>query len=254
VGIRTNIAKVFSSKKEEYKYSGKLLTLGRMEVEIKDPELKKEFGIDDSNVNPEHFFQSLGFSICDSLDYSSKDGANIIHDLNTIVPKSLENQYDFIIDCGTMEHCFDVFTVMKNISLMLKTGGTIIHLSPFNGYTNHCFYIFSPTFFFSYYRANRFEDIDVFFIEHFENDRVRIIPVDNYNNMDFRSVKCDILCRAVKAEEGKIRAPIQEFYYKIFKEKEKVKGKMIKDEIYQKIVGNIPENNYEEILKKSYFL
>jgi hypothetical protein len=74
--------------------------------------------------------------------------------------------------------------------------------------------------------------------------------VQNFNNLDFNtSNDCLILFKAVRGKIELIAEPIQEFYYNILKEKQRNNGAIIEDKKYEKIVGNVPENSYENIVK-----
>lgn len=255
------IAKILFDKKPLYKYHGKLITLGRQNLEYSENEFRKFFKDYDFNkINAsEDFFRLLGFKSCDSIDISSKDGATIIHDLNQPTTDALKCKFDFVMDFGTMEHCFDVASVIKNICNMLKNDGTVIHFIPTQGYANHGFYNIQPTFFFSFYKANHFIDLECFLVEYINKEnrnKARVIEIkDNYNNMDYHTTNnCNVLFKAKKTSDKPLKIPIQEFYYQIFKEKAKVNNAMIEDALYQKIVGNIPENNHKEIIKGSYII
>lgn len=258
--INTSWAKILFDKREQYNFHGKLLTLGRQHVEIKSEAVKNFFKNAPDNVEviaPELLFNSLGFRECHSMDYSVKDGATIIHNLNEEVPEWLKNQYDFVIDGGTMEHCFDVRAVLVNIVEMLKIGGTIIHLNPTQGHCNHAFYNFQPTLFYSFYGANHFSEMECNIVELLSKagTKFRVISTKNVNNLAFTtSNDCSILFKAVKTNSNPIKIPNQEFYHKIFKEKEKVGGAMIDDSLYQEIVGRVPGNNYDNIINNSYIV
>jgi len=86
----------------------------------------------------------------DCLDIVAIRGSEIVVDLNEPVQKELNGQYDIVLDGGTMEHCFNVPQVLRNILSMTKTGGYIIHVNPLNMF-NHGFYSFSPTFYHDFY-------------------------------------------------------------------------------------------------------
>jgi hypothetical protein len=118
------------------------------------------------NTSDVVFFNLLGITDINALDYSSYEHADIIHDLNLPVPAHLRDRFDLIVDGGTLEHVFDVKQSLANIALMLRSGGRIIHISPANNYTNHGFYQFSPTLFFDYYGTNAFIDLRGFIAEH----------------------------------------------------------------------------------------
>jgi hypothetical protein len=84
------------------------------------------------------------------LDIVASRGVEIVVDLNESVGSALTAQYDIILDGGTMEHCFNVPQVLKNILSMTKLGGFIVHVNPLNMF-NHGFYSFNPTFYYDYY-------------------------------------------------------------------------------------------------------
>ena len=89
-------------------------------------------------------FYYMGAENVESMDYSPFEQASIIHDLNQPIPPELENKFDYIYDGGTIEHIFDIKTVMENVKKMLKTGGIFIGLGVGNGCVGHGFYQFSP--------------------------------------------------------------------------------------------------------------
>lgn len=116
-----------------------------------DPKLKEIGYVDDVT-----FFKAVGFDAVDSLDYSTYEGCSIIHDLNEPIPEEYHEKYDAIFDGGTLEHVFHFPNCLANIHKMLKPGGVIIHSSPSHNHVDHGFYMFSPTVFYDYYRANNY--------------------------------------------------------------------------------------------------
>ena len=96
-----------------------------------------------------------------SLDASDYEECDFIHDLNKPVPKTLYNQFDTIIDGGTLEHVFNIPQAISNITKMLKKGGHFIGLTTANNYLGHGFYQFSPEFVWRAYAAYGFEVLDV---------------------------------------------------------------------------------------------
>ena len=141
---------------------GKLLTLSKYEIYFTAQEFFNITNIKiDDNINglltDVQVFKSLGFESVESIDVSVHEGATYIHDLNSdIVPEKLQNRYDFILDCGTMEHVFHFPNVLKFIYNTLKTDGTFLFNTPcFYGF-NHGFYNFQPTLFRDYFHANNY--------------------------------------------------------------------------------------------------
>jgi hypothetical protein len=94
-------------------------------------------------------FERIGIT-SDFLDITASRGIERIVDLNNPIPEDLTGQYDIVYDGGTMEHCFNVPQVIKNILSLCKVGGHILHVNPLN-YFNHGFYSFHPTFYHDFY-------------------------------------------------------------------------------------------------------
>jgi hypothetical protein len=141
-----------------------------------------------------------------------------------------------------------MFSMIK----LLKPGGSILHINPSLGCSNHGLFNFQPTFYFSFYRANKFQNSKCDLLEMQsktsdlfidKNIKARVIPINNFNNLDFATINpvYNVFYSNKPSELnlGQIKMPIQEFYYEIFKEKEKVNGGMIEENLYNKIVGNI---------------
>lgn len=126
-------------------------------------------------ISRETLFQSIGFERISALDFSDFEGAEYIFDLNSPnLPDTLAGQFDLIINHGTMEHVFHVPNCLANIHRMLKVGGRVMHSSPSSNFMDHGFYMFSPTFFYDYYSANKW------FIHS-----VQVVRVDpRYQEMD----------------------------------------------------------------------
>lgn len=110
----------------------------------------------------ERFFERLGFSSVDSLDFSDFEGASIIHDLTQPVGDDLSGRFDVIYDGGTCEHVFDLPTAYRNIDKMLKFGGVLIGHSPCNNWINHGFFQISPEMVYGFWQnAMGYEVLDL---------------------------------------------------------------------------------------------
>ena len=94
-------------------------------------------------------FAALGIE-ADFLDIHASRGFEIVADLNNPLPAELAGRYDLVYDGGTMEHCFNVGQVIRNIFALAKVGGHIVHINPLN-YYNHGFFGFNPTFYHDFY-------------------------------------------------------------------------------------------------------
>lgn len=114
------------------------------------------------DIYSERFFEALGFSQVDSLDYSGFEGASIVQDLTKPVPAELTGQFDVVYDGGTTEHIFDLPMAYTNIDALLKPGGVLIGHSPCNNWINHSFYQINPEMVYGYWeRGMGYEVIDL---------------------------------------------------------------------------------------------
>lgn len=94
-------------------------------------------------------FRLLGASNVEAIDASGYEGASIIHDLNEPVPRELHERFDLVVDCGTLEHIFNVPVALKSYMEMVRVGGHLILYLPANNQFGHGFYQFSAELFYS---------------------------------------------------------------------------------------------------------
>jgi SAM-dependent methyltransferase len=169
---------LFLAKKYPEQVSGGILQLGRQDayfdfdalrthadrfgVELKDAPVRtvvnpwtKQTVIDDQTL-----FSALGFEKADSLDFVADESPSIVHDLNDDVPTSFHGRWDVVYDGGTLEHVFDVATALRNIHVMTKPGGLVIHESPTNNFVDHGFWQINPTVLLDFYSANGYEILE----------------------------------------------------------------------------------------------
>lgn len=177
MGINKSAVKVFLQEAERRPFNGRLLTLGKQDIYVVEPELRKIFSeykrpppISNLSLSAKPdmaksgflsdigLFSTMGFSQIKSMDASSYEGADYVHDLNLLSPpEELVEACDVIFDGGTVEHVFHVPNALANIFNLLRAGGRIVHIAPSSNHIDHGFYMFSPTFFWDYYRANGYE-------------------------------------------------------------------------------------------------
>ena len=128
------------------------LFLHGREVTALRKDFKNEFGswpatLDDYQWGDyaDGFFRDfLGVARLTVVDASAYEGADVIHDMNIGVPSEFFNQFDAVIDCGSLEHIFNVPVALTNLAKMLNVGGTIFITTPANNLMGHGFYQFSP--------------------------------------------------------------------------------------------------------------
>jgi hypothetical protein len=85
-------------------------------------------------IHQETFFRMFGFppENVHTLDQDAYEGAEIIHDMNLPILEQLKEAYDLVIDAGTIEHVFDLKQAFWNLHDLVKTGGSVLHISPSN--------------------------------------------------------------------------------------------------------------------------
>ena len=171
MGIIYNNALVLMKAKQNGTTFDKVLTIGRQNLFIKPIKIKqlaKKFSIDITNFKYDHGDYSeefiklfLGAKIVDSLDFNDYENANIIHDLNFAIPKEYHQNYDVVIDGGTLEHIFNFPAAVANCMNFVKQDGSLFIFNMANNHMGHGFYQFSPELFFRIFDSNGFIPKDV---------------------------------------------------------------------------------------------
>lgn len=136
---------------------------------------------------PEHedIWNLLEFDTAHVVDLRDVERPNWVFDLNHLgLAQMIGRSYDLVTDFGSLEHVFHLPNLLRNISDVCKIGGRIIHVVPCNGWVNHGFFQFSPTFFQDYYSANGFEICFMRLMRregHWRQDFIDLIE-DPFNN------------------------------------------------------------------------
>lgn len=180
------------------------ITLGRQEIYVIEPLLRKAVNADSKYKNDAYCEQLLqdylGANTVDSMDFSRYENASIIHDMNQPLPSDVQSKYDTVIDGGFLEHIYDIPQALKNCSLLCKPGGQILHILPANNYCGHGFWQFSPELFFSLYSdENGYQDTEVFLVK-FSNARkwFKVKPPRNGRRVEVHSsTALSVLVRTV---------------------------------------------------------
>ena len=111
--------------------------------------------------------QFLGVRDLQTIDHSSYEGATLMHDLNQPVPNAWREQFDVVLDSGTLEHIFNVPVALASCMQLVKRGGTLFLASPANNLCGHGFYQFSPELFFRLFKdANGFALTRIVLVTH----------------------------------------------------------------------------------------
>lgn len=129
-----------------------VLTIGRQSLFLHPPELRilqKRYGVALPGYRWGEFADRfltdcLGVEHLDVMDYSSYEGANILHDLSRPVPGELKSKYDVVIEAGTLEHIFNFPVAIANLMSLVRVGGILNISAVSNNLCGHGFYQFSP--------------------------------------------------------------------------------------------------------------
>jgi hypothetical protein len=116
-------------------------------------------------TNAQTVLTLLGAEKVSVADCSGYENPDYLIDLNNDIGKELEEQFDVIVDVGTLEHVFDISTALFNLAKMLKIGGQIILILPASGCIDHGFYSFSPTLLFDFFSNNGFHNFSCYLLE-----------------------------------------------------------------------------------------
>ena len=153
------------------------------------------------------FFSLLDVEL-DVYDVVSHRGGEIIRDLNHPFPKSDLAKYDFVVDVGTLEHCFNIGQAASNMAGLLKKGGVILHENPFN-WANHGFYNLNPTWYFDFYSQPGFRVMDVIMVTH---DGKQVENVAKTARFTCVGIEANMFACATRTEVMPITWPVQSKY------------------------------------------
>lgn len=112
-------------------------------------------GVADPLYDSMAIFDHLGIDVT-VIDIVNARGVERIVDLNEPLPEDLKTRFDFVIDTGTCEHCFNVGVAFRNACEAVKVGGYFVHAAPLNRY-NHGFWNFCPTVYQDYFGDNGYK-------------------------------------------------------------------------------------------------
>jgi hypothetical protein len=207
--------------KEVLRKSRSILSLGYPDIVVKKYLLEASFGIELSKSNPEaeyarlqhgvdydlpdteEFFEKLKVRKFDCCDLKALRGNEIVADLN--LPQNFD-QYDLVIDPGTLEHCFNIAQAALNAANAVKLGGFIFHDNPLS-MVNHGFYMLSPTWYYDFYTDNGWEIVSQVVTNHV-NGVIEVDPVARVKAM--AELSNMVLVR--KTNEAPMKWPVQSKY------------------------------------------
>jgi hypothetical protein len=178
----------------------------------------------EGELNAAQLFACLNLPSVTAFDISPYESAEVIVDLSIDeVPTEHWSAYDLVFDGGTMEHISNLSNFLTNATNMVRPGGAIVHLNPLNGYVDHGFFQFSPTFYLDLYAANNWEvemcqivselDHGWFATTPYERDLYYAdSPREVNRRKTMRRATLFVAARKPLQAHGKLRLPVQFFY------------------------------------------
>ena len=120
-------------------------------------------------------------AIFDYKEYMALDLQGTKHSINFDLNNEYKDdkQFDVVTNIGTSEHIFNQLAVFKTIHNIVAVGGLIIHQLPGQGYYDHGFYNYQPTFFFDLAQANNYLMIGFWM---YDNNKKELISIHNREN------------------------------------------------------------------------
>jgi SAM-dependent methyltransferase len=111
--------------------------------------------------------KAFGIERLDHMDVFRDEGATIIQDLNLPIPDTLRNQFDVVLDNGTLEHVFNIPQALENCAALCAINGHVVIIAPANNYCGHGFFQFSPELFYrTFCESNGFSETKVHLLEY----------------------------------------------------------------------------------------
>jgi hypothetical protein len=155
-------------------------------------------------------FAAIGIE-SEFVDIAASRGFEIVVDLNRPAPANLVGRYDIVYDGGTMEHCFNVGQVMRNITSFARVGGYIIHVNPLN-YYNHGFFNFNPTFYHDWYTQSGNAVVTPYFAMHGPVLASRLTPLEPTDAFVDAPERAVLALAAIKTSAAEPQWPMQTKY------------------------------------------
>ena len=92
----------------------------------------------------ETLLSALGYPPFEAMDFTDKEGAAHVHDLNLPVPDDLREAFDLVLDGGTTEHIFHIGQALMSCHEMIRPGGLMMGYVSADGWFGHGFFQTGP--------------------------------------------------------------------------------------------------------------
>lgn len=173
MGINAEMIRLLADLRQRNVLSGnQVMEIGAQDV-CADPEviakILSEYQFppnlqDVESVKADRLYANLGMTRYSSIDASGALGA-LTYDLNQDLRRDYKfsKTFDLVTNLGTAEHCFNQYSVFKNLHDLCRHGGLMIHALTAQGNVNHGFYNYHPRFVADLAAANNYEIVRLAF-------------------------------------------------------------------------------------------
>lgn len=113
---------------------------------------------------PRDLYRAMGFQRYVAIDLDEHDGA-LGYNLNLDLAATygFRDTFDLVTNHGTTEHAFDQMRCFENAHRLTAPGGMMLHALPSQGYQNHAFFSYHPSFFLDLAAANDYEVLGLWY-------------------------------------------------------------------------------------------
>jgi hypothetical protein len=137
------------------------------------------------HITDKTFFGMLGVSKVIAIDVTQYEGADIIADLNYMIPDTLCDCADFVVDGSCLDNVFNPSMMLDNIGRLLRPLGRFVANNAATA-RETTYVVFSPLWFLDYFAINRYRDCLVI-INDLRADGAYQYRIDN--EADFRTIQ-----------------------------------------------------------------
>ncbi len=142
-----------------------------------------------------------------TIDIAQNRADEVFLDLNFPISQDFVEKFDFVIDPGTLEHCFNVGQAFLNTCSTLRKGGVLFQISPFN-VSNHGFWSFSPTIYGDFCEDNGFELLQLML--NFQ--QTQLVPIEPFMRYTDIPENCWMISVIQRIEVQDLIFPVQRKY------------------------------------------
>lgn len=200
---------------------GNTLTIGRQSLSVSRDYISEQLGIELGYGDGycESLLVNLTATNFASIDYSDYESPTYVGDLNSRI--EIDEQFETIVDAGSLEHIFDTAAAFRNLIRFCKLGGRVIHILPVNNLGGHGFWQFSSDLMYSIYSVdNGFSDTEVYYASGLDfNNWYKTPKAKPGKRIEIVSIEPVILlCVTRKVAEIDVINVVQPFYKRAWDE------------------------------------